>query len=96
MRSLLIGIYELDVREILVIGHTDCGAMCINGEKLIEKMKEHGISQKQICLLRDSGINLDSWLGCFTDLSISIKNSVEVIRQHPLIPKENKGIWFNN
>lgn len=39
MRSLLIGIYELDVREILVIGHTDCGARCTDSWKMMEKMK---------------------------------------------------------
>jgi len=35
MRSLLIGIYELDVKEILVIGHTDCGARHTDSKKII-------------------------------------------------------------
>lgn len=45
MRSLLIGIYELEVEEILVIGHTDCGAKCTDSRQMIEKMKARSINQ---------------------------------------------------
>ena len=88
MRSLLIGIYELDVREILVIGHTDCGARYTDSSKMIEKMKERGIKQKEIDLITYYGIDFKSWLGGFVDLDESIKKSVEIIRNHPLIPEE--------
>lgn len=88
MRSLLIGIYELDVREILVIGHTDCGARYTDSSKMIEMMKERGIRQKDIDLIKYYGIDFDSWLGGFKDLDQSIKKSVELIRNHPLVPEE--------
>ncbi|MGC6174832.1 beta-class carbonic anhydrase [Lacrimispora sp. 38-1] len=88
MRSLLIGIYELDVREILVIGHTDCGARYTDSGKMIEMMKERGIRQKDIDLIKYYGIDFDSWLGGFKDLDQSIKKSVELIRNHPLVPEE--------
>lgn len=88
MRSLLIGIYELDVKEILVIGHTDCGARHTDSKKIIEKMKQRGISQKEIDLVRDEGIDFDSWLGGFLDLDLSVKKSVELIRSHALVPQE--------
>lgn len=88
MRSLLIGIYELDVREILVIGHTDCGARYTDSSKMIEMMKERGIRQKDIDLIRYYGIDFESWLGGFKDLDQSIKKSVELIRNHPLVPEE--------
>ncbi|MDW2800614.1 carbonic anhydrase [Clostridium boliviensis] len=88
MRSLLIGIYELDVREILVIGHTDCGARHTDSVKMIEKMKERGITQKDIDLIKYYGIDFESWLGGFEDLEQSIKKSVELIRCHPLVPEE--------
>jgi len=88
MRSLIIGIYELNVEDILVIGHTDCGARCTDSLKIIEKMKEHGITQQHIDLISYSGIDFDSWLGGFTDLETSIRNSVELVRRHPLVPKE--------
>lgn len=88
MRSLLIGIYELDVKEILVIGHTDCGARHTDSKKIIEKMKQRGIEQKNIDLVTYYGIDFDSWLGGFKDLDLSVKNSVELIRNHPFVPEE--------
>lgn len=88
MRSLLIGIYELDVKEILVIGHTDCGARHTDCQKMIEKMKTHGIAQQNIDMIKYYGIDFDAWLGGFMDLDISIKKSVELIRKHPLVPED--------
>lgn len=87
MRSLLIGIYELYVEEILVIGHTDCGARYIDSQKIIEKMKAQGITQENINLLKYCGVDFDSWLGGFMDLEVSIRKSVDMICSHPLVPK---------
>ncbi len=87
MRSLLIGIYELGVEEILVIGHTDCGARHTDSHKLLEKMKTRGISQENINMLEYCGINFNSWLGGFKNLDESIKKSVEQIKKHPLVPE---------
>jgi carbonic anhydrase len=90
MRSLLIGIYELGVEEILVIGHTDCGARHTDSIKMIEKMKDKNIDQKQIDMLKYCGIDFEAWLGGFKDLDVSVKNSVELIRNHPLVPESVK------
>ena len=90
MRSLLIGIYELEVQEILVIGHTDCGARCTDSQKIIEKMKARGIRQQNIDMVKYCGVDFESWLGGFKDLDTSIKKSVELIRKHPLIPEDIK------
>ena len=87
MRSLLIGIYDLDVREILVIGHTDCGARHTDSGQMIEKMKAHGVEQKNIDMIKYYGIDFDSWLGGFSDLDMSVKKSVDLIRKHPLVPE---------
>lgn len=90
MRSLLIGIYELDVQEILVIGHTDCGARCTDSQEIIKKMKARGITQKNIDSVESCGVNYNAWLGGFHDLEQSIKTSVEMICKHPLIPEDIK------
>lgn len=87
MRSLLIGIYELDVQEILVIGHTDCGARCTDSQHLIEKMKARGIDQRNIDLIKYYGIDFEAWLGGFQDVDQTVKNSVELIQKHPLVPE---------
>jgi carbonic anhydrase len=88
MRSLLIGIYELDIKEILVIGHTDCGARFTDSHKMIEKMKNSGIQQQSIDMIKYYGIDFEQWLGGFTDLEQSIKKSVDMILKHPLVPDE--------
>ncbi len=90
MRSLLIGIYELEVAEIFVIGHTDCGARCTDSHKIIDKMKARHIQPKDIDLLKYCGVNFDTWLGGFSNLEDSIKNSVELIQKHPLVPDDVK------
>jgi carbonic anhydrase len=87
MRSLLIAIYELDVQEVIVIGHTDCGVSHTDSHKVLEKMKARGITHKNIDLLKYCGIDFDSWLSGFGELDVSIIKSVEMIRQHPLVPE---------
>jgi len=98
MRSLLIAVYDLNVSEILIVGHTDCGARHTDGKKMIEKMKERGIPQANIDLMNYCGVDFDSWLSGFNDLNISIKKSVELLRKHPLIPKgvEVYGLVINS
>ena len=87
MRSLLIAIYELNVQEILIIGHTDCGARHTDGQKMVEKMKAQGIAQKDIDLIKYFGVEFDSWLSGFKDLEMTVKKSVELVQTHPLVPE---------
>lgn len=88
MRSLLIGIYELGIQEILVIGHTDCGARCVESRKILGKMMTRGVARTNIDRIKSSGIDLDAWLDGFQDLEGSIGLSVNLIRNHPLVPAE--------
>lgn len=88
MRSIIIGIYEFDINEILVIGHTDCGARLTDSNKIIEEMKKHGITQNNIELIKYCGIDLNTWLEGFIDQELSIQKSVELIRKHPLVPED--------
>ncbi len=87
MRSLVIGIYELGIEEVLVIGHTDCGARTTSSDSIIGKMLDRGIPEKNIDLVKYCGIDFDSWVGGFLDLEESIKNSVGIIKNHLLIPE---------
>ena len=52
IRSLMVAIYELGVVEVMIIGHTDCGAKHMNSSEMIEKMKERGIPQERIDMIR--------------------------------------------
>lgn len=88
IRSLLIAIVELGVTEIMVIGHTDCGVQHIDSEMMIEHMKKRGISQESIDLVKYCGIDFEKWLAGFDTLESSVKDTVDTIRNHPLMPKD--------
>lgn len=86
MRSLLVGIYELGVEEIMIIGHTECGVQGMEAKEMIHLMEKRGISPDTISLIRRCGVDLDKWLTGFEDTEKAVKDSVELVRNHPLIP----------
>lgn len=88
IRSLLVAIYELGVVEVMVIGHSDCGAQHMDYEQMIEEMKERGISETQIEMLRYCGIDFKSWLRGFETPERSVSETVEQVKKHPLIPAD--------
>lgn len=88
MRSLLIAIYQLKVEEIAVIGHYDCGMKGLDSEDMLNKMLERGISQGQIAAVKDNYVDLEAWLKGFDSANKSVEASLEVIRNHPLVPKD--------
>jgi carbonic anhydrase len=87
MRSIIIAIYELNATEVFIIGHTDCGMGSVNPGSIIEKFKAGGITEKTINTLEYYGLNLERWLQGFDDVNESVRNSVKLIRNHPLLPK---------
>ena len=90
MRSILVAIYELKAEEVLVIGHHGCGMSNIDPVLTINEMIDCGISKETISTLEYSGINLNKWLHGFDCVQESIKESVSVIKNHPLIHKKIK------
>lgn len=88
MRSLLIGVYELNINEIMVIGHTDCGARTTSAESILEKMKQRGVTQDQIDLMSYCGVEYSTWLGGFSNVDKAVAHSVDIIKKHPLLPKD--------
>jgi carbonic anhydrase len=87
MRSIIVALYALNAEEVMVVGHYDCGMSMISAEDLMNKMKEQGISSETISLLQKAGINLNAWLRGFDSVEESVKRSVEVIVNHPLLPR---------
>jgi carbonic anhydrase len=88
MRSILIAVYQLKAQEVLVIAHYDCGMSGLKAEPVIESMKERGISDETIDTLTYSGINIKQWLHGFDNVSESVEHSVDIIKNHPLMPKD--------
>lgn len=88
VRSLLIAIYELGVNEVMIIGHTGCGVQGMDAGEMIHLMKERGISEEHINLMRHCGINLSEWLHGFEDTESAVLETVELVRNHPLVPSD--------
>ena len=88
VRSLIIAVLELGVEEIMVIGHTDCGVQGMDGEKMVAKLESRGIPKEHIDIIRKSGISLEQWLGGFESAEEAVKESVESLKNHPLMPKD--------
>ena len=90
IRSLLVAIIELGVEEVMVIGHTDCGVQHIDSEMMIRHMKERGITQDSIDLMKYCGVNFENWLAGFDTVEQSVTDTVDTIRHHPLMPQDIK------
>ncbi|MGL5434882.1 MAG: beta-class carbonic anhydrase [Lachnospiraceae bacterium] len=88
VRSLLVAILEHGVEGIMVIGHTDCGVRGMDGKALLQKIQERQIPAEHIEIIRKSGINLEEWLGGFPSCEDSVNNTVEMLQNHPLMPKD--------
>ncbi len=88
VRSVLVGIYELGVEDVMVIGHSDCGAQHISGEVMIDLMKKRGITDEDIELCRFFEVDFDHWLSGFDSNDKSVRESVRMLRNHPLVPKD--------
>lgn len=98
MRSLLVAVYELGVNEIMIIGHTECGVQGMNSKEMLHAMKERGIPEENINLMKHCGIDLDSWLHGFDETSDAINETVDLVRNHPLMAKDVvvKGYIMNS
>lgn len=88
VRSLLVAIYELGVNEVMVIGHTGCGVQGMDSAEMLHLMRERGIDEEHISLMRHCGIDLDSWLHGFDNTESAVMETVDLVRNHPLMPHD--------
>ena len=85
IRSLLIAIFKLEVQEIMVIGHQECGMAGLSAEGLMADMLCRGISSEAIQMV---AAELRHWAQSFRDEEQNVRDTVRKIRQNPLIPKD--------
>ena len=60
----------------------------IDPNLVLDKMKERGISEETLDVLQYSGIDLNKWLHGFDDVLESVNHDVDMIINHPLMPKD--------
>ncbi len=88
IHSLIIAIYELGVEEIWVIGHDDCGMQNVDTDDIIEKMKQHGITDVDLARSDGATGGIREWLRGFHDVEEAVTETADIIRNHPLIPDD--------
>lgn len=86
IRSLLVGIYELGVEEVMVVHHSTCGACHMSYEEFKPHMLERGIPEEKLAEWEAKGVA--DWLEGFHDTEASVRRTVAAIVNHPLVPKD--------
>lgn len=87
-RSIIIAICEFGVEDVMVVGHHSCGMCNVNVDSVVDKLIDKGISQDTIDTLYNSGINVRKWLYGFDSAEESVVDCVNLIKNHPLVPKD--------
>ncbi|HBE28135.1 MAG TPA: carbonic anhydrase [Ktedonobacter sp.] len=89
IRSLAGGIYLLGVREVAVIGHTQCGLAHADSTTLVASMQALGVDPHKLIEQEKLGDmqGLLRWLGVFNDVHVNVREVVNVIRRSPYLPK---------
>jgi carbonic anhydrase len=60
----------------------------IDPQQILTLAHERGISHDTINTLRYAGIDFESWLKGFDNVEDSVRNTVSIIKNHPLLPKD--------
>lgn len=87
MRSILVAVYEMGAKEVLVIGHHGCGMTNLDTKAMVAKFREQGIPDTVITTLEHSGIKMERFLRGFASPEDGVMHSVQIIRNHPLMPR---------
>jgi carbonic anhydrase len=88
MRSVLVAVYELGAAEVAVVGHHECGMTGLSCSKVLEKVRGRVADPAVIDTLGHAGIDLQKWLVGFDRVEDGVLHSVDVIRNHPLLPRD--------
>jgi len=87
IRSLLVCVYELGVKEIAVIGHYSCGMIKTTAASLKDAMIKRGINIDAIKMIEK---DLEQWADGFKTPEENVKQAVKAIRENPLIANDVK------
>ena len=87
MRSILVAIYELGAKEVAIVGHHGCGMKGLEPNSFLEKCEQAGLDKEVVETLSNAGIDIKSWLTGFQSVEESVEQSVKMVKNHPMFPK---------
>jgi carbonic anhydrase len=88
MRSVLVAVYNLGAEEVAVVGHHGCGMTGLSPARVLDEASRRGISVRTLKALEEDGADLQHWLTGFQSPEAGVLASVDMIRNHPLMPKD--------
>lgn len=94
VRSIIVAVYEFGAEDIIIVGHHGCGMSNLCTQDIIEKIKNRGINDETIKMLKYSGVDIEKWLRGFSSVEESVKESVKSLKNHPIMPADVKVHGF--
>ncbi|MGC4378922.1 carbonic anhydrase [Fictibacillus sp. Mic-4] len=107
MRDIIIAVYQEKVEEIFVVGTTENVEDRVDKQKLLNKIYDNERVKENIQTIESLFQNympefptgsVSDWLAGSETVAEGIQKSVNIIRQHPLIPSHVKvhGLFMNS
>ena len=96
LRSLIVAVHLLDVEHVAVMGHTKCGMTLVGrGEFRIARRISATTGVPLHEVMRP---DFQRWLGGFADVEKHVREGVELLRNHPYMPKDLDvfGLVYDN
>lgn len=81
IRSIAVGTVLMDLKEVYVVGHKDCGMRKQNPSDIKAKMLERGIAKEAV-----EAIDIEEWFGLIKDEESNVRDAVSKIKASPYIP----------
>ncbi|MCF0212735.1 MAG: carbonic anhydrase, partial [Bacteroidales bacterium] len=60
----------------------------MDASHLLGVMRERGVDDEHIQLMRHCGIDLEAWLHGFDDTATAVQETVDLVRNHPLMARD--------
>ena len=94
IRSAMLTCNFFGTKEIIIVQHTQCGMLSANAADLERMLHEKGIDTDNIDLdptlpeLKLAKGSFSKWIGMMDDVDETCMKTIEVFKNHPLIPKD--------
>ncbi|MCY0874724.1 MAG: carbonic anhydrase [Firmicutes bacterium] len=85
MHSILIAVHMLQAREIMIVGHHDCGMRKVDKDVFVKAMMDNGVPADTIRTVEHAGVDIGRFLERFDNLYDSVRSTVSLVREHPFL-----------